>query len=108
MKTVSGLDSATLERMLELVPEFVLIVDRAGMILYINHVEPGYQLEAVIGTQADAIMLPESQLVFRATLDSVFSTGGTEEYEVSTTAPDGSLRWYRSLRIRCRSFDFDY
>ncbi len=46
MKPASGLDPATLEKVLELLPEFVLVMDRAGTILYINRVEQGYQHEA--------------------------------------------------------------
>lgn len=97
MTADTQLDATTLTKALELVPQFVLIVDEGGRILYINHVEPGYDRDRVIGSHAAAIMSEQSRLVFEAALQSVFATGETEEYEVQTSAPDGSAQWYRSL-----------
>lgn len=92
-------DADALGKVLTAVPEVVLVVDLEGTILYINHVEEGYDREAVLGMQADAIMTPESEATFRAALDSVRTTKATEEYETETSSPTGDVRWYRSRMI---------
>lgn len=91
------IDPTMLEKALKLVPQSVLIIDEGGRIVYINHVEPGYTRDRVIGSQAAAIMDEESQLVFEAALESVLKQGETEEYEVQTRSPDGSAQWYHSV-----------
>ena len=88
-------DADALRKVLEAVPEVVLVVDREGTIQYINHVEEGYQRDEVIGTQADAIMSPDSRDEFWSTLTSVCETGETAEYETSTSSPKGEEQWYR-------------
>lgn len=92
-------DAAALARVLEAIPEVVLVLDREGAIRYMNHVESGYDREAFLGTQADVIMSPESKEVFRAAFQSVLLTGEVAEYDTSLTAPDGGIRWYRSRMI---------
>lgn len=92
-------DADALGKVLAAVPEVVLVVDLEGTILYINHVEEGYDREAVLGMKAEAVMTPESEATFRAALDSVLTTKATEEYETETTSPTGELRWYRSRMV---------
>ncbi|MBR9990577.1 MAG: PAS domain S-box protein [Gemmatimonadetes bacterium] len=83
-------------RILEAIPEVVLVVDRAGFILFVNHVEPGYDRDQVVGMNVDTTMTPKGLETFTAALESVFDTKEVAEYEVETTAPDGSAQWYRS------------
>ena len=83
-------------------PEIVLVVDIEGSILYINHVEKGYDRESVLGMKADAIMSPESKAIFWSTLDSIRRTGMTEEYESEATSPTGESKLYRSRMIPIR------
>jgi PAS domain S-box-containing protein len=73
-----GLDggSEALGRVLEAVPEVMVVIDLEGTILYINHVEKGYDRERVLGTKADTIMPPASRATFWAALDSVAKTRG--------------------------------
>lgn len=78
------------------IPEIVVVVDREGVIRYINRVEPGYRRDDVLGTRATAILLSASIEVFEAALSSVLATGEAEEYEVEGHAPDGSPAWYRA------------
>lgn len=89
-------DPDALGRILAAIPEAVLVVDREGTIRYINHVEENYVREDVIGTQADAIMVPESKTVFWNALRSVLDQGGEEEYESEIVDPDGNIQWYHS------------
>jgi PAS domain S-box-containing protein len=93
-----GLDggSEALGRVLEAVPEVMVVIDLEGTILYINHVEKGYDRERVLGTKADTIMPPTSRATFWAALDSVAKTRVTEEFEVEASSPSGEPQFYQS------------
>jgi len=95
-------DPEALAKVLAAVPEVVLVVDREGTIHYVNHVEEGYERDAVIGTQADAFMSPESKAVFWATLETVLRTAEAKEYESKVLAPGGGMQWYRSRMVPMR------
>lgn len=56
-------DGRALGKVLAAVPEFILVLDRTGKILYINHVDEGCDRDAVIGMQAHEIMSPDSRKV---------------------------------------------
>jgi PAS domain S-box-containing protein len=90
-------DADALRQVLAAIPEVVVVLDREGMIRYLNHVEEGYVREDLIGSQAEAIMVPESKDVFRNALRSVFDQGGEEEYESKVVDPHGEMQWYRSM-----------
>lgn len=96
-------DADALGKVLEAMPEVVLVIDLEGTILYVNHVEEGYEREAVLGMKADAIMPPESRRTFWAALHAVGRTGETEEYEVEAWSPTGETQWYRSRMIPLQS-----
>jgi PAS domain S-box-containing protein len=63
---------------------------------YVNHVEPGYDRDQVIGMPAESVIIPSSLAVFRASMESVLADGGVEEYDVEAAMTDGSTAWYRS------------
>lgn len=90
------LDAVWLGRILETLPEFVLLVDPQGTILYINRLERGYDLTEVIGTEAGDLLFPESGAVFAAALAAVLETGQKEQFDVEAPLPDGTRGWYRS------------
>lgn len=92
-------DATTLRKILEVIPDHVLVLNREGTILYINHVEEGYDRDEVIGASAYDIMSDDSKRVLNEVLASVFEDGVDREYESLVNAPDGSDKWYRS-RIR--------
>jgi len=92
-------DAEWLGKVLAAVPAVVLVVDCEGTILYINHVEEGYDREAILGMQADSIMPPESKATFWSTLDAVRRTGVPEEFESEAISPTGESQWYRSRMI---------
>jgi PAS domain S-box-containing protein len=83
------LDPAVLGRILEAIPEFVIVIDRDGVIRYINRVEPGYDRDAVIGMEARAIIAPESFDVFQSSLESAIETGAEQQYDVMMHSPSG-------------------
>lgn len=89
-------DTRALGKVLAAMPEFILVLDRTGKILYINRVDEGYDRDSVVGMQADAIMSPDSKKVLSSVLASVFESGGVEHYDSRVHAPDGTVKWYRS------------
>lgn len=89
-------DAAALGAVLESIRDIVIVVDRDGVLRYLNHLEPGYDRSQVLGTSAEAIILPEFRPVFAAALRAVLTDGVTEEYEVPGTTPQGGTAWYRS------------
>lgn len=91
-------DVEALAKTLEAVPEHIVVLDREGRILYVNHVEEGYERDAVIGASAHDIILPESRKLLEQVLAAVFESGAApeREYETRIHAPDGSEQWYRS------------
>ena len=89
-------DARALGKVLAAIPEFVLVLDRTGKVLYINHVDEGYERDAVIGMQAEEIMSPDSREVLSSVLASVFESGGEQHYDSKVHAPDGTVRWYSS------------
>ncbi|MFW6206527.1 MAG: PAS domain S-box protein [Gemmatimonadota bacterium] len=89
-------DAEFLRKVLEDIPDVILVVDGEGTIRYINHVEEGYDRDEVVGSPADAIMTPESKEVFWSTVESVMEEEQEREYESEVVAPDGSVQWYRS------------
>ncbi|MFN2316729.1 MAG: PAS domain-containing protein [Gemmatimonadales bacterium] len=90
-------DAAALGSLLESIPDIVIVVNRDGLLRYLNRVEPGYDKDQVLGTSAETIILPEFRPVFAAALRAVLTHGTTEEYEVPGTTPEGGQAWYRSL-----------
>jgi PAS domain S-box-containing protein len=98
-------DAAALARVLASLPQFVLVVDRDHVIRYINHVEPGYDRDEVIGTTAASVLGPESYALFDRTLGVVLTTGEPQMYEMQIALPDGSLAWYRARMFPYREGD---
>lgn len=85
-----------LTKILESIPDFVLMVDRDGLIQYINRLEPGFSRDEVIGMHAESVMFPGSKRAFREAFHSVVSGGENAKYEVEVVLPDGTGAWYRS------------
>ncbi len=95
-------DAEALARVLEALPEMVVVLDREGTIRYINHVEENYDRKEVLGTPIDAYLAPDSKEVFRAAVESVLATGKEEEHEYQVPAPDGGIQWYRGRIVPFR------
>jgi two-component system, cell cycle sensor histidine kinase and response regulator CckA len=76
------------------IPDMLLLVDRKGEILYINHTPPGVALGEVLGRSALDYIPPGSRSELRDSLRQIFATGGTRWREQRVIHPDGSERWY--------------
>jgi len=93
---------AVLSGILDAIPEFVIVIDRDGVVRYINRVEPGYDRDAVIGMHASAILAPESLDGFQSSLESVLETGAEQQYDSMVNPPTGEPQWYRARMLPLR------
>lgn len=90
------IDLHGLNDVLEAIPDFVLVVDRTGVIQYVNQLEAGFERDDVIGTPADAFPDAPSSERFNAALEETFRTGDPQDFDTVVQLPDGSEAWYRS------------
>jgi PAS domain S-box-containing protein len=78
----------------EAVPDFIILFDRQGSILFINRILPGYRVEEVIGRSSFEFMPVESHALQREALARLFDTGEPYELEVRGAGSPGEVRWY--------------
>lgn len=74
-------------------PDIVIVVDKDGNILYINHVLPGFTLDKVIGSSVNNYIPPAYHQAYKEALAAVFS-GQTKEFLVTGAGADGATAWY--------------
>jgi len=84
-----------LGRVLATLPGFVLVVDRDGLIRYINRAEPGHDMDEVVGRDGRTFLFPDGAEEFDAALERVLEKGETDRFEVEASRLDGSTGWYR-------------
>jgi PAS domain S-box-containing protein len=77
-------------------PIFILIVNRVGVIQFLNRAQPGYSIEESIGKSIFDFIEPEYHDLVRASLKKVFSSGETMSFEMLAAGPDGSKAWYET------------
>lgn len=77
-------------------PFFIHTIDDKGTILFINQVVSGLDRSKVIGTHIYDYASPENVTIMRKAVDALFSTGQTQNYELSATGPNNSNSWYAS------------
>ena len=76
------------------IPDMLLLVDRKGEILYINHTPAGVQMAEVLGKSALDYIPPGSRSELKDSLCQIFATGSTRWREQRVIHPDGTERWY--------------
>ena len=86
---------ARLRSILETAPDAIMMVDRAGKILFINRARAPLVTSEVVGSSCYDYVPPESHHRVAAALDRVFTQRMFDEYEVrSAPTSDGERRWY--------------
>jgi PAS domain S-box-containing protein len=88
------LPQETWRSLMENAPNIILMVDREGIIKYINRTVPGLKPEDVIGKNQYEFIEPEHREQVREKIERVFDTGEIGTYETKGTGPDGSVSWY--------------
>jgi PAS domain S-box-containing protein len=82
--------------LIENTSDFILIVDKKGVIRFINRIFPDLGLDDVIDKKIYDFQPPESQRIHKKILKRVFQTGNTESFEAPSAGPDSSLAWYET------------
>lgn len=77
-------------------PNFIAVVDRDGVITFLNRVQPGLSWDAATRPTIWDYMDGAYHDVARASLDKVFRTGETAAYEAEATGPHGTRAWYET------------
>ncbi len=75
-------------------PSVIMIVNRKGIIQYVNHTVPGFEAEQVIGTNHCDYVLLAYHRVMRESIEQVFEIGQPAGCEIAGIGPDGSMAWY--------------
>jgi PAS domain S-box-containing protein len=79
---------------LENIPSYVVKVDRAGTMLFVNQVAPGLTQAEVIGHNIQEFTDPSSREIQRAALAQIFDTGQPTAIETLGTGANGSFAYY--------------
>jgi len=77
-------------------PNLILVVDREGVIHYINQTVPGLAVEEVVGKSHYDYATPGYRKMMKKAIGHVFETGTTTSYEIEGVGPDGRASWYTS------------
>jgi len=72
----------------------ITMVDRAGVILWLNRTPPGIPFEAIVGTRVMDYLLPGLHDQILVILDRVFTTGQPETHEFEYRSSTGEVVWY--------------
>ncbi|MEX2530965.1 MAG: PAS domain-containing protein [Gemmatimonadota bacterium] len=91
-----------LRAILATIPDFVVSVDRGGRILFINRVQEDRDMAAVVGKDARDFIHPDSHDAFEAALESIWSTGDAEAFELAVPNLEGVVEWYRNRMFPLR------
>ena len=77
-------------------PNIIFIVDRKGIIRYVNHTVPGLEVESTLGTSHYDYAPRKYHKVMKESIRKVFKTGKPANYEIPGVGPNGSTSWYMS------------
>ena len=81
--------------LLESVPEYILTIDPAGVLLFSNRFHQGTRAEDYVGRNLLDLIPPEVRPTLRDALQRA-SGGECVSYEVPWIAPDGQRRWFEN------------
>lgn len=77
-------------------PDHIMMLDRDGKILFINHTIPGLTSEQVIGTSFFDYALPEYEHVTKLCFDRVLRTAAPDKFESTYLSENGTLLYFES------------
>ncbi len=75
-------------------PNSISIVDRDGVVQYINRTMPELTMDDVVGRKAYDFVEPGYHKVMREAIEYVFETGKGTSYESQALGPGNSISWY--------------
>ena len=81
------------ESLAENTRDFIAILDRAGILRYVNHAYAGLTAEELLGTSVYEHIEPGYHASTRETLEQVFQMRKALGYELKAAGPEGTIRW---------------
>jgi|GEM_PF-5044451 len=87
------------------IPYIIMIVDRQGKILYINHTVPGINPKETPGKKLHDYIEPSYHAVMTKALKSVFGAGEPSSYVIRGMGPHGASSWYESMAFPIRDHE---
>ena len=75
-------------------PNFIAVVDRDGVLQFLNRVQPGQAWGSSVQHRMRDHIAPAHYGRVTACVESVFQTGETTSYETLATGPHGTQSWY--------------
>ncbi|SPD74529.1 putative Histidine kinase [uncultured Desulfobacterium sp.] len=76
-------------------PSFISVVDRNGIIQYVNRMLPGFGKKNIIGTSIFKYQTDENRHISRKTLDGIFRSGKRGIFEAAGVGAHDSSSWYQ-------------
>jgi PAS domain S-box-containing protein len=77
----------------------MMVLDREGSILYINHTVPGFEISQVLNTSAFNYMPPDARESFEEYLRSAYEESAESTYQMVASGPQGARAVYDSHMI---------
>jgi len=79
------------------IPNMIIVVDRDGIIQYMNHTLGNVPVEAIVGNSQYDFVPPQYGELLRKVHQDVFSTGKASRFEVEGGVPGREARTYATL-----------
>lgn len=95
-----------LRALLENSPDFIFITDKSGIIQYINHLQPGFTIEKVLGISIYNFIHPKYHEMHKKSIEKVFQTGESEKIVIQATGAYGNYVWYESRLVPIKKDDY--
>lgn len=86
--------AALLEAVMQSAPDYVIHLDRDGLIRFINRIEPPQTTSEVLGVNWFDLVAADQRAKARAAFE-VALTGGASEFEIQTLGTMGTPRWFQ-------------
>jgi len=77
-------------------PNIIMIVDRFGIIQFINRTVVDARPEEIVGKSIYDFIDPEHHNLVKKTIEQVYQTGEGGRYEISGVGPKGGVSWYET------------
>jgi PAS domain S-box-containing protein len=86
--------AALLEAVMQSAPDYVIHLDRDGLIRFINRIEPPQTTSELLGVNWFDLVAADQRVKARAAFE-VALTGGSSEFEIQTQVDVGTPRWFQ-------------
>lgn len=80
-------------------PEHIIVIDREGLIRFINRTDPQLPIEQVVGQPHELFVPPGDRERVRGIIQGVFATGEAAGYDTEARSPEGALLGWYACRV---------